>query len=359
MNNNDTPSVTITDVARAAGVSVGTVSRVLNGFTNITQTNFDRVQQAIKELGYEKCRSAEQLVSRRNGSRVQTGNIGIVFAQMEVVWASNPLVAAYSMGVERACEEKGFHVLIEFTSGDVVPRCIRENKVDGLLVKMTRLAPALIEGLPKNLPVACMGLNNPTVQIQQVAPDDRGAGWQVADYLWGMGHRRIGFVCSDMLHPMFLARYQGYEEFLRGKRAFDPAICFQREQEKPAALPEAHPPCRSDAVKQLLAAPGEPVTAVIASNDWTASALYPALKKAGRKIPGDISVIGFDNSVQVCAGLDPQLTSFAIPFSDVAYAATLKVIERIQTPDQLWSHSLHLIRGDIVERASVRPLKTP
>ena len=70
-------------------------------------------------------------------------------------------------------------------------------------------------------------------------------------------------------------------------------------------------------------------------------------------------MIGFDNSVQVCAGLDPQLTSFAIPFSDVAYAATLKVIERIQTPDQLWSHSLHLIRGDIVERASVRPLKTP
>ena len=360
MNINDTPSVTITDVARAAGVSVGTVSRVLNGFTNITQTNFDRVQQAIKELGYEKCRSAEQLVSRRNGSRVRTGNIGMVFTEMGSDWASHPMVAAYSMGVERACEEKGFHALIEFSDGrGGLPRCIRENKVDGLLVKTTRELPAMLEARPKDLPIACMGLNNPTVQVQQVAPDNRGAGWQVTHYLWDMGHRRIGFVCADMLHPMFVARFQGYEEFLRNKRAFDPAICFLREREQVPVHPESRPPDMSDAVGQLLAAPGAPVTAVIAANDWEAGGLYPALKKAGRQIPADISVVGFDNSVQVCAGLSPQLTSFAIPFVDVAYAAALKVIERIQTPNQLWSHSLHLVRGDIVERASVRLLQTP
>ena len=162
MNINDTPSVTITDVARAAGVSVGTVSRVLNGFTNITQTNFDRVQQAIKELGYEKCRSAEQLVSRRNGSRVRTGNIGMVFTEMGSDWASHPMVAAYSMGVERACEEKGFHALIEFSDGrGGLPRCIRENKVDGLLVKTLLDSPLLSTGregvTPARVPCALCG----------------------------------------------------------------------------------------------------------------------------------------------------------------------------------------------------------
>ncbi|OJV04078.1 MAG: hypothetical protein BGO12_17370 [Verrucomicrobia bacterium 61-8] len=358
MNSNQPrQSVTIPDVARAAGVSVGTVSRVLNGHPNITRKNLERVQKAIADLQYEKCRSAEMLVSRRNGSRVQTGNIGMVYTEMAGDWSNHPLVAAYSMGVERACREKGFHALIEFCGDNQgLPRCVRDGKVDGLLVKATRGLPEYLADLPKDFPVVCVGLNEPTAHVQQVAPDNRGAGWMVVDYLWGAGHRRIGFVCNDLMHPMFLARFQGYEGALRSRRAFDPALCALDEVDLVDRVPELCPPNMTQAVERLLAAPGEPVTAIVAANDWMAQGVYGALERLDRRVPADISVVGFDNAVQVCASLSPQLTSFAIPFGDVAYAAALRVIEKIRVADSLWDHSLHLVRGEIVERASVADL---
>lgn len=361
MNTNQSrQSVTIPDVARAAGVSVGTVSRVLNGHPNITQKNIERVQKAIADLRYEKCRSAEMLVSRRNGSRVQTGNIGMAYTDMAGDWSNHPLVVAYSMGVERACREKGFHVLIEFCEDNQdMPRCVRDGKVDGLLIKATRGLPEYVKDLPKDFPVVCVGLNEPAAQVQQVAPDNRGAGWMVVDYLWSVGHRRIGFVCSDLMHPMFLARFQGYEGALRARRAFDPTLCALDEAEQVDKTPELCPPNMRREVEKLLSAPGEPVTAIVAANDWMAQGVYGALDKLGRRIPENISVVGFDNAVQVCTLLSPQLTSFAIPFGDVAYSAALKVMERVKAPDTIQDHSLHLVRGTLIERASVRRLAEP
>lgn len=350
-------STTISDVARTAGVSVGTVSRVLNGHANITQRNFDRVQKAIKELGYKKYRSPKHLVSRRNGGRAHTGNIGMIYTEMSGNWVNHPLVTAYTMGVERACQEKGFHAMIEFPeNGESLPRCVKENKVDGLLIKPTRRLPGYLDNIPKGLPVVCVGLNEPSAPIQQVAPDNRSGGWLVAEYLWSLGHRRIGFVCSVFRHPMFLDRFQGYKDFLRSKLEFDPAICSLNESDQIDKFPESHSPDMSGAVKKLLSASGAPVTAIVAANDWMACGLYSALAKADRQVAEDISVVGFDNNEMICAELQPPLTSFAIPFGDVAYAAALSVIERIQTPNQLWSRSLNLIRGEIIERASVRSL---
>lgn len=357
MNFNPRPSATVTDVARAAGVSVGTVSRVLNGHQNITRGNLERVQKAIEDLGYEKCRSAEQLVSRRNGSRVQTGNIGMVYAEIGGDWANHPLVAAYSMGVERACQEKGYHAMIEFSGDDAsVPRCVRENKVDGLLIKTTRGLPAYVAELPEDFPVVSVGLNNPSAKIQQVAPDDRGAGWLAAEYLWSKGHRRIGFVCPDLMHPMFLARMQGCEAFLLSHQAFDQDLFWTVSANLSVIRPESRPLDQDEAVQKLLGVPGPPVTAILAANDWTAHGVYGALVRAGFCVGRDISVMGFDNSELIGTSLDPQLTSFSIPFDDVAYAAAMRVIEKIRVASTIWDYSLHLIRGEIVERASVASL---
>ena len=357
MNAAQKTSSTVVDVARKAGVSVGTVSRVLNGYSSISPENVDRVQRAIEELGYRKSRSADPLINRRRAARASTGNIGLIYAEMDGDWANHPLVAAYSVGVEKACQEKGFHALIEFSNNDgSLPRCVRENKVDALLIKATRTLPPYLGGLSKELPVVCVGFNKPTVNMQQVASDDHGAGWLVADYLWSLGHRRIGIVCPDLGHPMLLARYQGYEAFLRSQHRFDPALCILAEPTHSIEHPEYEPPDMSQAVEKLLAVPGDPITAIITANDWIAYGLYPALAAAGKSVPEDISVVGFDNYVTVCATLRPQLTSYAVPFGDVAYVSTLKAIDRIQNQNSLWDHSLHLVRGEIIERSSVRPL---
>jgi LacI family transcriptional regulator len=349
--------VTVNDVASHAGVSVGTVSRVLNGYQNISAENLDRVQKAIAELGYQRNGTAGLLAARRGGARIQTGNIGLIYAEMAEGWANHPLVAAYSMGVERACQEKGFHALIEFCGGgDHLPRCVSEKKIDGLLLKATRGLPAFAQRLTGDLPMVCMGTNDPAIKIQQVAPDNYGAGWVATDYLWKLGHRRIAFVSTEETHPIFLSRFQGYEGFMRSQRMFDPSLCYLRQTIDKGRTPEPEPPNMDATVEAITATAGGLPTAILAANDWIAHGLYTSLERKGFRIPDDFSIISFDNVNIVCSSLRPQLTSFSIPFEEVAYAATLKVIECLYNPSQLWEHSLHLIRGELIERASVRTI---
>ncbi len=338
---------------------MGTVSRVLNGFSNITPINSDRVKKAIEELGYEKCRSAEMLVARRRGSRVRSGNIGAVFFGMGSGWAHHPLVASYTLGVERACAEKGFHALIELSADDdKLPRCVRENKVDGLLIKTSRNIPKILEMLPPDMPLVGVGFNEPSSAIQQVAPDNCGAGWIVAEYLWKLGHRRIAFLCYDIQHPVLLARLQGYESYLRRCKGYAPELIAFGEPEGVTVQPSETPPKMDSLLDRIWAVSSRP-TAIIAANDWEACGLYSAIARRGLRIPHDLSVVGFDNDASVCNACVPPLTSYEAPFSEVAYRAAIKLLEQIDRPDHRPDPSIHLVRGNLVERASVQKLMLP
>lgn len=349
--------MTVNDVARSAGVSVGTVSRVLNGAANIAPVNLAKVQQAIRELGYQKNHSAGLLASRKTGSSTRTGNIGLVFAEMGSAWSTHPLLAAYTMGVEQACQEHGYHPLVELTvPSRELPRCVREQKIDGLLVKATRGVPAFLNDLPAGLPVILISINDPTELLPQVAPDNRGAGWVVADYLWQQGHRRIGFVCTDSQHPMFIERMQGYESFLRMQQAFDPARVVMESLVVNPNLPEETPPDMTRALQRLLSAnPAAAPTAIITANDWMARGLYAGLAARGLRVPHDLSVVGFDNEGMICAAMTPPLTSFDLGLAEVVRNAAMQLFARIENPSIKNNHSVLLTRGHLIERESVRP----
>ena len=126
----------IRDVAKMAGVSVGTVSRVINGFDNIAPERIDAVREAIRVLGYRKNSAAQLLAGRRGGSRLRTGNIGLWMAEMGNEWSSNSIYINYLSGIEEVCARRGCHVLLEHTSAaDGIPRCVHDGKVDGLIVR--------------------------------------------------------------------------------------------------------------------------------------------------------------------------------------------------------------------------------
>jgi LacI family transcriptional regulator len=349
-------SVTVTDVAQRAGVSVGTVSRVLNNKPNISADNLARVQQAITELGYKKCQSAELLVSRRKGSRVRAGNIGMVFSGISSNWASHPLISAYTLGVEKACREKGFHVMIELCGDETTaPRCVAEGKIDGLIVKATRHIPAFAKQLPPQFPIIALGTMDPDTEIHQVAMDNQGAGWTVAHSLWECGHRRIGFACIDSTHPMLLGRFHGYESFMRQNKAFHPEWVVMRELEVQSYDPEERPPDTTSLVAQLLAGnQAQWPTAIIAANDWMACGLYATLQKMGVGIPDPISIVAFDNTPGLCNSLVPGLTSYDMSFDAVAYVAAMELFDRICEPQKPRESSIQLVRGKLVERQSVR-----
>lgn len=360
MNSLTRSSVTVLDVANTACVSVGTVSRVLNGKANISPENVDRVTRAMASLGYKK-KATPTLPLRRAGSKARTGNIGLVFVELGRAWSTHSLISAYALGVEQACQERGFNAMVEMADeSESIPRCVREGKVDGILIKATRRAPNFINDLPAGFPVVGVSFNAPALSIHQVSPDNRGAGWVMAHYLWQKGHRRIAFVTTDSTHPMFIARLQGYESFMREKRSFNPALVIVPPHHDYSMAPEEAPRDMRREVDQLLSydAAQRP-TAIIAANDWMARGLYGALKQRGVRIPKDVSVVGFDNTEELCSALTPPLTSYRIPFTATARAAAIALFARIETPTLCHHFEEQLIRGELIDRESVLTLRTP
>ena len=346
---------TVHDVAQCAGVSVGTVSRVLNGYANITPENHTRVTQAISRLGYRKS-TAGISSSRRRPARMRTGNIGLILTGMGGEWANHPLIANYVFGVEEACRELGFHALSElWCEGQPLPQCLREEKIDGLLIKASRRLPSFISAIRDRLPFVTLGLADPAAELPRIASDNPGGGWIVADYLWRCGHRRIAFLCPDPAHPIFLARRQGYEAFLMDNEAYDPGLVVLGSFLPGTYGPEAEPPQMDALLARLLEGAGRDATAIVVGNDWVACGLYKALARRGLRVPEDISVVGFDNDLSICVAMTPPLTSCDMRISDVARAACLDVIERIgESACHEPSGTSRLMPGRLVERASVR-----
>ena len=351
-------TVTLKQVAIRAGVSIGTASRVLNGFDGIAPDRVQNVRRAVDELGYRKSSAAQALVSRKRGSLVQTGNIGLVFAGMSSSWLGHATVVSYMMGVEQACRERGFNAIMELTDKlEDVPNCVHEGKVDGVLLKMRTNLGGLVGRLPVGLPMVGLSSADPSVPIAQVMPDNQTAGAMVTEYLWDHGHRRIGFVCHEPRHRQFIPRYQGYEGALRVKGAFDPALVWWGQHDDTGGDTQLAFPDGATAVTAFLKLPKDRrPTAVIAANDWTAGGLYHALSDAGLRVPEDVSVVGFDNYVAACCSLRPNLTSYSVPFRETGYAAGVLLLEKINDERKRAVNHVQLVRGALVERQSVKTM---
>lgn len=352
-------TVTIKDVASRAEVSVGTVSRVLNGQSGIAPERLARVHQAILELGYRKHSLAQMLASRRGGSAARTGNIGLFFAEMGNAWVGHPLLSRYISGVEKACREQGYHVIVEICSSpDMLPDCVADEKIDGLLIKATNTKPIFIEKLPEGLPVVGLSMSEPSLQFPQVALDSIKGGWIVTEYLWNAGHRRIAFLSSEGRHRMFIGRYQGYEEFLRSHGAFDATLVVMDSLKPQVIDPASVFPNVSAELRLLWDRPADQrPTAIFAANDWMAGGIYAAAQDMGIRIPDELSIVGTDNSPEACSALRPALTSYEVPVIDASYAATQIVLDLIKNPDKTRVIGMQSIVGELVERASVRTIR--
>ncbi len=353
-------TITIKHVADRAGVSVGTVSRYLNGMTNVGEANATRVREAVDELGYRPSASARILATRRSGNTMRTGNIGVYFNQMSPAWSANETTEAYINGIEAACAEHGMHSLIEFggSKSDTLPRFILDHKVDGFLITGIEPSAQWLEQVPEDIPLVGMGALHHDTPIPLVTPDNYAAGRQVAQHLWKMGHRRIAFVYNTVSNHMFVHRRQGVEEFLQLKGCFDPDLAppIELQRDRQNIEPEASPPDMLPVLQRLLSLPEERrPTALVAPNDWNALGVYSALNVLGLTPGEDISVMGFDNFPSMCCSVTPALTSYDIPIKKSAYVAAKLLYQHITTDMSSFPRSVQLISGHLVERQSVKP----
>jgi LacI family transcriptional regulator len=358
--NKNGKSATIREVARLAGVSVGTVSRIINGARNVDPEMYRRTMEAIKARKYSP-RTVRQVLGQnviKAKEGLRTGNIGALFYDMAVKWRESQIYLEYLSGIEGACTARGYHSMVETIPqhfGPELPRCVMEGKVDGLLLRARHYSREFVEELNRSCPVVLLNNYNPSLPVTQVVSDDRGAAICVVDNLVRLGHRRIAFVNVQPDHGSFIARSHGYVEAMKLHRLYDPSLLVERDLFGPEFNFDAQPMPSIEPVAEAILKLEPRPTAVIFANDWAASECYKPLKKRGLRIGQDICVVGFDNSLPICELLDPPLASFSVPFQRIADLATSLLIDKIEGgPESVkQGPGIQMLSGEMILRESV------
>lgn len=301
-------SVTVQDVARAAGVSAMTVSRVVNGEKNVRESTREAVLEAVRRLNYSPNTAARNLAA---GEATQ---IGLLYSNPSAAYLSQFLVGALD-GARRT----GSHLLIEACEGESaeeqaeVTRRFAVTNVEGVI-----LPPPLSESKPVQAELEAAGIPVVSVAMGLAPPgslnvriDDFAAAAAMTRHLLGLGHRRIGFIKGHPGHIASIERLRGFRTALE-EAGVDP-------DESP--MEQGYFTYRSGlaAAERLLGRDERP-TAIFASNDDMAAATVNVAHRSGLNVPGDLSVVGFDDTAPATI-VWPELTTVRQPVAAMAEAA--------------------------------------
>ncbi len=317
--------VTMRDIARIAGVSVQTVSCVVNNNGSISEALRTRIRKIADDLGYRPNLSAKAM---RTG-RTQT--IGLVIADLRV-----PFFPELAYWVQRAALARGYSVVIVDTDGTPEQTADRILSLKGMAVDgviSTEPIPVVLDlGLPTVLIAA------PVRGLDSVSSDDAGGGALLAAHLIALGHRRIGMVTSPRTGAIQIRR----EGFLK-----------RLEGEAEVVWEVVTPPSEiiTNDIRRMFNAID--VTAVACSHDLIAIGLLRALWEMGIRVPDDVSVVGYDD-VQWAAVVSPGLTTVRAPFAELANRAMDILFERMENPGRRARRVL--VEVELVERETVADL---
>lgn len=342
-----------------AGVSTGTVSRVLNGADNIAPDLYEKTMKVLRSTNYLEAK--RRVVA---GTEPKTGNamkrICVVTPDMTSAWSGHQLWNEYLHGIENACRAANCRYEVQFSSPELSPERLAESLAssDGVLIKSAFDVPAFMKFLPEELPVVGFGSYNPGMVCPQIAIDNYAVGVVMTEHFLKMGHTRIAFVNHETHHKMFVTREQGYIETMRAAGLYDDALLIEHKTvlEKEFS-PLQSLPDMNLILGNLLSITPRP-TAVVFVNDWAAAGFYQACQTRGIAIPDAFSVCGVDNTLSICEILNPSLSSFELPWSKVSEFAAASLIEMI---NGIGRHRMNLtsvqyLGGRLVLRNSIREI---
>ncbi|MEM7347018.1 MAG: LacI family DNA-binding transcriptional regulator [Chloroflexota bacterium] len=307
-------SVTIRDVAKAAGVSVSTVSRVLNDKDDVAAETYEKVQAVIAELGYASSLAAKSMRSHK------TNVIGLVIPELE-----DPFAVQVIQGVNQAIKGLDFDLLI-YTSGDInidswVAReqqyvsLLNGSVVDGIIV----VTPAG-RTFTTNFPLVAIDPHLDSADFPAVIAANKEGALSVMTYLLELGHRRIGFITGRPYLQSAIQRLEGYKAGLeKANILIDPDLIQEGNFTQEIGYKCA---------KALLTLPNPP-TAIFAANDSSAIGAIQAANELGLHIPDDLSVVGFDN-ILASPYVNGGLTTVDQYIEKMGHAAVKMLIELIQ-----------------------------
>ncbi len=308
---------TIADVAREAGVSVSTVSHVVNGTRRVSPATASAVKAVIDAIGYRPN------VVARSLKTASTQSVGIAISAI-----TNPYFSDIICAIETQCAGLGMMVFLSDTQDDparelAVLTALHQRRVDGVILAPSADPERRALRYLRETGLPCVLVDRaPDPSFDQVGVNNRDAMRELVDYVASLGHRRIGYIGG---HPGFettLERIVGYHDsHERLGLSFDERYLVTGNASTTSAAESAH------ALLSLI----EPPTAIVTGNNMATIGAMRAIRARGLDVPGDISIAGFDD-FEWADCFEPRLTLVAQPCEEIGRRAAFLLMERIAAP---------------------------
>lgn len=326
---------TMKDIARIAGVSLSTVSHVVNSSRFVSPEITERVQKVIKELNYKPSLVARSLKMK------ETNTLGML-----VTASNNPFFAEVVRHVEKYCERHHYHLILVNTDGNSeslkkhIERLLLKQ-VDGLLLMCAEpqdFDPEIMAGI--KLPMVVIDWWQQPLNADIIHENSELGGYLATKALIDAGYSEIAIITGELSKPLTVNRLAGYKR----------ALSDHNLPIHPEWIVESHFHYDGgiEATAKLLALPNRP-QAIFAMSDSIAIGAYQAIWKAGLRIPQDIAVIGYDN-IELAQFLAPPLSTIHQPKARLAKNAIQKLIARIKDPNK--EIEVIQLSPELVKRAS-------
>ncbi len=317
----------IREVAKQAGVSTATVSRAFNTPEMIAPHTHRRVLEAADHLNYRPLRVRGRKTASVPAPAAVEAFLGFQFfsATPDDQLQANPFYAPLMAGAQAAADAAGMHLLVNTTDrhalAQELPRMVREQTVAGMLLVGTADPEILSRFLERVPEIVLVDHRDPTGQHDCVVSDGVGGMAEATRYLLGLGHRRIAFLQDAADVPTFRDRLRGFvcAHFEAGLTA-DPALVLTANE---AALPGVLGPLLRSA---------ERPTALVAANDWQAYSVMQLCRTLGVSIPGDLSLVGFDD-IGFSGQTWPPLTTVHVPKEQIGSLAVSRLQARLRATE--------------------------
>ena len=311
---------TIYEVAKRAGVSTATVSRVLSRPDVVAPNTRRKVLQAVERLGFTPNAISKSLRTLRTGKLIVT-----------VPDIANPFFALIHKGIEDAAQREGYNVLVGDTQHEEereerYAEMLKRKEADGLIFLGHRLPKEAISMMKSVAPRCAPVVNgcefSPRLGIPSVHIDNAKAAAEAMAHLYSLGHRRIGIVTGPLVSPLSRDRLEGAT-----------AQAKKQGAERDFVVMNGDFSIESGAVAaSRLLARREPPTAIFCFNDEMAMGVYMTAHREGVRIPADLSVIGFDD-IRYAACMEPPLTTIAQPMREIGEGTVRLLMQILRDPN--------------------------
>ena len=333
---------TIKEVAQRAGVSIRTVSRVLNDHPHVANATRERVRRVIEELDFRPNAAARYM---RTGQSQLIGfltdeiaqnifSYDLIIGAQQAAWEHEKLLFLLNTGNDPHVETRAINMM-------------RDHQVEGIVYATMYHREIKRSQFPEDIPAVLVNCFADDRSLPSIVPDEIGGGRLATETLLTHGHRRIGFVNVAAKEPAPLGRLEGYRQALANYSIpFDEAlVCFIEEPFEGLAT------STYDCVLSLLQLSNAP-TAIFCFNDMMAMGAYDAVRKSNLRIPEDVAIIGFDNVEILATQIHPPLTTIELPTFEMGQLA----IQMLLGENDITQHAQpvqQMIECPLIVRSSV------